>query len=146
MPPLHTFCIFLPRYVAWHPTSILPSRTRPCLQCFRLRPFWRRTTHPSGSRLFEVSPPRPNLCPWHHRAPENLRYPAVSNRDHMIITDVMVPLRCHPLCGSRQRRRQLNKLKAGHLKGAEVRTNQILWLVAIPFSSLTPQPQRPVPV
>ena len=70
---------------------------------------------------------------------------SVSNRD-VIITDVMAPLRCHSLCGSRQRRRQLNNSVVGHLKGAEAWTNQILWLLTIPFPSLTPQPQHRVPL
>ncbi len=63
----------------------------------------------------------------------------------VIITDVMAPLRRHSLCGSRQKRRQLNNSVSGHLKGAEVRTNQTLWFLTIPYCSLTPQPQRRVP-
>jgi hypothetical protein len=31
-PPYTPFCIFLPRYVAWHLAADLPFRPHPCLQ------------------------------------------------------------------------------------------------------------------
>src|SRR5262252_935269 len=63
----------------------------------------RRTTHPSGSRPFDVSllsqPSAPGTC----CAPENRRFPAVSNR--VSRTDRMAPSRVQFQFGSRQRRR-----------------------------------------
>src|SRR5262249_24981391 len=37
--------------------------------CTWCRPFWRRTIHPSGSRPQDVSPPRPDVGPWHVACP-----------------------------------------------------------------------------
>jgi hypothetical protein len=47
---------------------------------------WRRTIHPSGSRPRDVSLARQTSAPGTCRAPENRRFPAVSNR---------VLLKCH---------------------------------------------------
>lgn len=67
--------------------------------------LWQRTKHPSGSRppwmprSVARYPAPGTLC-----APENPRYPAVSNRDkHSAYGS---PLRGHPNAGSRQRRRK----------------------------------------
>jgi hypothetical protein len=65
---------------------------------------WRRTRHPSGSRLVEVSPLGQTSAPGTHRAPENPRYPAVSNRDDH--NSYGSPKGVHPKAGSRQRRRK----------------------------------------
>jgi hypothetical protein len=65
---------------------------------------WRRTRHPSGSRLVEVSPVGQTSAPGTYRAPENPRYPAVSNRDDH--SSCGSPKWVHPKTGSRQRRRR----------------------------------------
>ena len=39
------------------------------------RPFWHRTIHPSGSRHLDVSPLRPNACPWHASCPRKPSVP-----------------------------------------------------------------------
>ncbi len=55
-PPLHTFCVFLPRYVAWHPHSRLAVSDASVSSVLSVAVApWRRTRHPSGSRLVEVS-------------------------------------------------------------------------------------------
>lgn len=66
--------------------------------------LWRRTRHPSGSRLVEVSPVGQTSAPGTYRAPENPRYPAVSNRDKHSACGS--PIGVHPEAGSRQRRRK----------------------------------------
>ncbi len=63
----------------------------------------RRTSHPSGSRLLDVSCSCQTSAPGTIRAPENPRFPAASNRVHL--TDVMAPSRVQLFQGSRQRRR-----------------------------------------
>jgi len=63
----------------------------------------RRTSHPSGSRLLDVSRSCQTSAPGTIRAPENPRFPAASNRVHL--TDVMAPSRVQLFQGSRQRRR-----------------------------------------
>ena len=64
----------------------------------------RRTSHPSGSRRIDVSRSRQASAPGTIRAPENPRFPAVSNRIHL--TDVMAPSRVQLFKSSRQRRRK----------------------------------------
>ncbi len=63
----------------------------------------RRTTHPSGSRPLDVSLPSQTSAPGTLRAPENRRFPPVSNR--VSCTDRMAPSRVQFQLGSRQRRR-----------------------------------------
>ena len=63
----------------------------------------RRTSHPSGSRPRDVSLLRQTSAPGIVDAPENPRFPAVSNRVQR--TDRMAPSRVHLFQGSRQRRR-----------------------------------------
>ena len=63
----------------------------------------RRTSHPSGSRLLDVSCSCQTSAPGTIRAPENPRFPAASNRGHL--TDVLAPSRVQLFQGSRQRRR-----------------------------------------
>src|SRR5262245_3173009 len=63
----------------------------------------RRTSHPSGSRPLDVSLLRQTSAPGIFDAPENPRFPAVSNRVQR--TDRMAPSRVHLFQGSRQRRR-----------------------------------------
>src|SRR5574341_543009 len=63
----------------------------------------RRTSHPSGSRPLDVSLLRQTSAPGLWDAPENPRFPAVSNR--VPRTDHMAPSRVQLLQGSRQRRR-----------------------------------------
>ena len=63
----------------------------------------RRTSHPSGSRPRDVSLLRQTSAPGIFDAPENPRFPAVSNRVQR--TDRMAPSRVHLFQGSRQRRR-----------------------------------------
>jgi hypothetical protein len=63
----------------------------------------RRTTHPSGSRPLDVSLPSQTSAPGTIRAPENRRFPPVSNR--VSRTDHMAPSRVQLQLGSRQRRR-----------------------------------------
>jgi hypothetical protein len=63
----------------------------------------RRTSHPSGSRPRDVSLLRQTSAPGIFDAPENPRFPAVSNR--VPRTDRMAPSRVHLFQGSRQRRR-----------------------------------------
>jgi hypothetical protein len=63
----------------------------------------RRTRHPSGSRPRDVSLRRQTSAPGIVDAPENPRFPAVSNRVQR--TDRMAPSRIHLFQGSRQRRR-----------------------------------------
>src|SRR5262245_56625487 len=65
----------------------------------------RRTSHPSGSRPRDVSLLRQTSAPGIVNAPENPRFPAVSNRVQR--TDHMAPLRVQLLSGSRQRRRTI---------------------------------------
>lgn len=66
--------------------------------------LWRRTRHPSGSRrMMDTSPCGQASGPW-SRAPENPRYPAVSNRDKHSACGS--PTGVHPKAGSRQRRRK----------------------------------------
>src|SRR5712664_261956 len=60
----------------------------------------RRTSHPSGSRLLDVSRSCQTSAPGTIRAPENPRFPAASNRVHL--TDVMAPSRVQLFQGSRQ--------------------------------------------
>jgi len=64
----------------------------------------RRTSHPSGSRLIDVSLSSQTSAPGTLRAPENPRFPAVSNRVQR--TDILAPFRVQLLQGSRQRRRK----------------------------------------
>ena len=63
----------------------------------------RRTSHPSGSRPRDVSLLGQTSAPGIVDAPENPRFPAVSNRVQR--TDRMAPLRIQLYQGSRQRRR-----------------------------------------
>src|SRR5215468_10877598 len=63
----------------------------------------RRTSHPSGSRPRDVSRPRQTSAPGIVDAPENPRFPAVSNCVQR--TDPLAPSRVHFFQGSRQRRR-----------------------------------------
>ena len=64
----------------------------------------RRTSHPSGSRRIDVPRSRQASAPGTLRAPENPRFPAVSNRIHL--TDVMAPSQVQLFKSSRQRRRK----------------------------------------
>ena len=98
---------------------------------------WRRTRHPSGSRLVEVSPVGQTSAPGTpvpQKTIGTLPCPSVK------MTPVMAPRRLHSVGGSRQRRRQLNKRAAGHFKGAEVRTNHFQgWKpLRFPASVLSP--------
>jgi hypothetical protein len=63
----------------------------------------RRTIHPSGSRPLDVSLPSQTSAPGTFCAPENRRFPPVSNR--VSRTDRMAPSRVQFQLGSRQRRR-----------------------------------------
>src|SRR4030095_2653741 len=65
----------------------------------------RRTSHPSGSRPRDVSQLRQTSAPGIVDAPENPRFPAVSNRVQR--TDHLAPLRVQLVSGSRQRRRTI---------------------------------------
>jgi hypothetical protein len=65
----------------------------------------RRTSHPSGSRPLNVSLLSQTSAPGIVNAPENPRFPAVSNR--VQCTDNMAPSRVHLFQGSRQRRRMI---------------------------------------
>jgi hypothetical protein len=64
----------------------------------------RRTSHPSGSRLIDVSRSRQTSAPGTVRAPETPRCPAGANRIHR--TAVMAPSRVQLVQGSPQRRRK----------------------------------------
>src|SRR5262245_55321744 len=59
------------------------------LSCVWCRLCRRRTIHPSGSRPLDVSPSGQTSAPGTCRAPENRRFPAVSNR--RLLTNVMAP-------------------------------------------------------
>jgi hypothetical protein len=71
----------------------------------------RRTSHPSGSRPRDVSLFRQTSTPGICDAPENPRFPAVSNRIQR--TDHMAPSRVQLLSGSRQRRRTIGPFGGG---------------------------------
>ena len=67
--------------------------------------LWRRTRHPSGSRrMMDARLVARHPAPGTSRAPENPRYPAVSNRDKHSACGS--PIGVHPEAGSRQRRRK----------------------------------------
>src|SRR5262249_11884641 len=100
--PSTTFGIFS---VAFHSAHFPPdwlSQTHPCFHSRGVGSV-RRTSHPSGSRPLDVSLLRQTSAPGIVDAPENPRFPAVSNRVQR--TDSMAPSRVQLLQGSRQRRR-----------------------------------------
>jgi hypothetical protein len=78
------------------------SQTHPCFHSRGVGSV-RRTSHPSGSRLLDVSLLRQTSAPGIVDAPENPRFPAVSNRVQR--PDRMAPSRVQLLQGARQRRR-----------------------------------------
>jgi hypothetical protein len=103
-PPSTTFDTFFrcapcgtlhPRRVAADASLFALSWCRPC---------GRRTTHPSGSRRLDVSPPGQTSAPGLFYAPENRQFPAASNR--VPLTNDMAPSRGQFHYGSRPRRRQ----------------------------------------
>src|SRR5215470_10665046 len=98
----------------------------------------RRTSHPSGSRPLDVSLPGQTSAPGIVNAPENPRFPAVSNRVQR--TDTWLPRgstfdRAHGrgVAG-------LDHVVARHLSWVETGTNQIGWLSTNFSASLQPQP------
>src|SRR5918911_4876244 len=88
---------------ARHTPPLLGHRRRiPVFIPVALTPM-RRTSHPSGSRPRDVSLLRQTSAPGIVDAPENPRFPAVSNRVQR--TDRLAPSRVQLYQGSRQRRR-----------------------------------------
>jgi hypothetical protein len=100
--PSTTFNIFS---VAFHLAHSAPDwlcQTHPCFHSRGVGSV-RRTSHPSGSRPRDVSRLRQTSAPGTFNAPENPRFPAVSNRVQR--TDVVAPSWVHLFPGSQQRRR-----------------------------------------
>ena len=92
------------------PVVFRSAHSTPIGYCRRIRVFipvasalMRRTSHPSGSRSLDVSLLRQTSTPSICDAPENPRFPVVSNRVQR--TDRVAPSRVQLLSGSRQRRR-----------------------------------------
>src|SRR5262249_38072513 len=100
--PSTTFGIFSVAFHSAHFTPDWLSQTHPCFHSRGVGSV-RRTSHPSGSRPLDVSLLRQTSAPGIVDAPENPRFPAVSNRVQR--TDSMAPSRVQLLQGSRQRRR-----------------------------------------
>ena len=98
----------------------------------------RRTSHPSGSRPLDVSLPGQTSAPGIVNAPENPRFPAVSNRVQR--TDTWLPR------GSTFDRAHcrgvacLDHVVARHLAWVETGTHQRGWLSTNFSPSLQPQP------
>ena len=95
--PFTTFDSFFPLRSARHtpPPTCGLRRIRVFFAWCRL--CGRRTIHPSGSRPLDVSLLRQTSAPGTSRAPENPRFPAVSNR--VPLTDAMAPSRVHVSTG-----------------------------------------------
>jgi hypothetical protein len=98
----------------------------------------RRTSHPSGSRPLDVSLFRQTSTPGICDAPENPRFPVVSNRVQR--TDHMAPSRVQLLSGSRQRRRTIGPFGGGPSAWVETRTNQNGWIFSNSSPRLQPHP------
>src|SRR5215471_10106180 len=98
----------------------------------------RRTSHPSGSRPRDVSLLGQTSAPGIVDAPENPRFPTVSNRVQRTVS--MAPSRVQLFQGSRQRRRKLGHAAADHLSWVETGTNQNGWILSNFSPSFQPQP------
>jgi hypothetical protein len=101
--PYTTFNHFFRWRCARHIPPLCGLRRTPVFLVVVSAPM-RRTSHPSGSRLLDVSRQRQTSAPGTLRAPENPRFPAVSKR--VPRTDSVVPSRVQLFQGSRQRRRK----------------------------------------
>ena len=100
--PHTTFDVFSVAFRSAHST---PAYARRRIRVFipAVSALMRRTSHPSGSRPHDVSQSRQTSAPGIVDAPENPRFPAVSNCVQR--TDPLAPSRVHFFQGSRQRRR-----------------------------------------
>ena len=74
-----TFDNFLPLRSAWQTPPRLMAADASQFSCVRRRPCGRGTTHPSGSRLRDVSLASQTSALCTCRTPENRQFPAVSN-------------------------------------------------------------------
>src|SRR5438067_1966640 len=98
----------------------------------------RRTRHPSGSRPRDVSLLGQTSAPGIVDAPENPRFPAVSNRVQR--TDRMAPSRSTFSKAHGRGVATRSHAAAGHVVWVETGTNQIGWMLPNFSPSLLPQP------
>src|SRR5262249_39300097 len=79
--PLHNFGqLFSVAFRLAHSTPRLVASDAPLFSFAWCRPCGRRTKHPSGSRLRDVSPSGATSAPGTCCAPENRQFPTASNR------------------------------------------------------------------
>jgi hypothetical protein len=105
-PPYTPFCIFFAEVCRMAPRCRLVVSPAPVSSIVVMSlALWRRTRHPSGSRrMMDARLVARHPAPGTSRAPENPRYPAVSNRDKHNACGS--PTGVHPEAGSRQGRRK----------------------------------------
>jgi hypothetical protein len=84
LPPYTTLDHFFRLRSAWHtPPFDWSPQTHPCLPWRGVGRVGRRTNHPSGSRLRDVSPAGETSAPGTCCAPENRQFPPASNRGRL---------------------------------------------------------------
>jgi hypothetical protein len=144
--PYTTFDHFFPWRAAWQTPPLTGAADAALFSGVWGRLCGRRTIHPSGSRLLDVSLARHTSAPGPCRAPENRRCPAVSNR--LRRTHAMAPCRVPCPQDSRPRRRQTPQA-SGRPSAMGCGQNASNGMVGNPFSSpspiLTQPPARPQP-